>query len=168
SSTCTFKVCVLRQGCYLYNPSFELLLPNLPAANNCGDPIAFALGWSALTGTPDLWRPPFSSMVPGNCRGRENPCDGTNYAGLEGGYTSSGTFVTEEMMGTLMAPLNNGKQFRLIACLSLAESSPGPVMVEFVLANSANLAQQQVIEQVWVTKVNGWLNYQPPCFTVPD
>jgi hypothetical protein len=158
---------VLRQGCYLYNPSFEILAANLPAPVVCGDPIGFAIGWSALSGTPDLWRPPFASIVPGNCRGRENPCQGTNYAGLEGGYTSSGGFVTEQMMGTLIAPLNNGQQFRLRACLSLAGSSPGPVFLEFVLANSADLTQQQVIHQVWVTQREGWMQYQPPCFRVP-
>src|SRR5678815_401304 len=72
------------------------------------------------------------------------------------------------MMGTLIAPLNNGGKFRLRACLSLAESSPGPVLIEFVLANSANLAQQQVIHQVWVQQVNGWMQYLPPCFEVPQ
>ena len=71
------------------------------------------------------------------------------------------------MMGTLIAPLNNGQKFRLRACLSLAETSPGPVLLEFVLANSANLAQQQVIHQVWVIQKNGWIQYLPPCFTVP-
>jgi hypothetical protein len=151
----------------LFNPSFELLSANLPAASACGDPIAFAQGWSAIAGSPDLWRPPFASFAPGNCRGMERPCDGTNYAGLEGGYTSSGGFATEEMMGTLIAPLGNGQKFRLRACLSLAESSSGPVFIEFVLVNSANLAQQQVIHQVWVTQVNGWMQYLPPCFTVP-
>src|SRR5205085_4770411 len=100
-------------------------------------------------------------------RGQEKPCQGTNYAGLEGGYTSSGGFVTEEMMGTLIAPLSNGKQFRLRSCLSLGDTSTAPVLVEFVLANSANLAQQQVIHQVWVTLKNGWMQYLPPCFTVP-
>src|SRR5205814_7478632 len=137
--------------------SFELLAANLPPPAACGDPIAFATGWSALSGTPDLFRPP--AGVPINCRGVEKPCQGTNYAGLEGGYTSSGGFVTEEMMGTLIAPLNNGQQFRLRACLSLAESSPGPVLLEFVLANSANLAQQVVIHQTWVTKKDGWIQY---------
>jgi hypothetical protein len=168
SSSCTFKVCVLPQGCYLQNPSFELLSPNLPVPLACGDPIGFALGWSALSGTPDLFRPKFASFIPGNCRGREDPCQGTNYAGLEGGYSSSGGFTTEEMMGTLIAPLNNNQKFRLRACLSLADTSPGPVLLEFVLANSGNLAQQQVIHQVLVTQKNGWIQYQPPCFTVPD
>src|SRR5439155_1447576 len=96
------------------------------------------------------------------CRGVERPCDGTNYAGLEGGYTASGGFATEEMLGTLVAPLNNGQQFRLRACLSLAESSTGPVLVEFVLANSGNLAQQQVVHQVWVTQKAGWIQ-RPGC-----
>jgi hypothetical protein len=168
STTCTFKVCVLPQGCYLRNPSFELLAANLPAPLNCGDPINYAAGWSAVAGTPDLFRPSWASLAPGNCRGRENPCQGTNYAGLEGGYTASGGFVTEAMMGTLVAPLNNGQRFRLRACLSLAESSSGPVLVEFVLANSANLAQQQVIHQVWVTQKVGWMQYLPPCFVVPQ
>jgi len=169
TSTCTFRVCLLSQGCYVRNPSFELLLPPpLPVAAACGDPIALALGWSALSGTPDLFRPPFASIVPGNCRGQERPCDGTNYAGLEGGYTSSGGFTTEEMMGTLIFPLNNGDMFRLRACLSLAETSPGPVLLEFALANSANLAQQVVIHQVMVTQTNGWLQYLPPCFRVPQ
>ena len=118
ASTCSFKVCVLAQGCYLTNPSFELLTPNLPPPNNCGDPINFAIGWSAFAGTPDLFRPPFASLVPGNCQGTENPCHGTNYGGLEGGYTTSGGFTTEAMMGTLVAPLSNGKRFRLRACLS--------------------------------------------------
>jgi hypothetical protein len=167
TSTCTFKVCVLAQGCYLRNPSFEILNANLPPAANCGDPLAFAVGWSALSGTPDLFRPPWASFAPGNCRGVERPCEGTNYAGLEGGYTASGGFATEEMLGTLVAPLNNGQQFRLRACLSLAESSPGPVLVEFVLANSGNLAQQQVVHQVWVTQKVGWMQYLPPCFRVP-
>ena len=166
SSTCSFKVCVLRQGCYLTNPSFELLAANIPPAAVCGDPIGFAAGWSALSGTPDLFRPP--AGVPINCQGVEKPCQGTNYAGLEGGYTSSGGFTTEEMMGTLIAPLNNGKQFRLRACLSLADNSTGPVLVEFVLVNSANLAQQQVIHQVWVTQKVGWMQYLPPCFVVPQ
>jgi len=166
ASTCTFRVCVLRQGCYLTNPSFELVAANVPPPAVCGDPIADAIGWSALSGTPDLFRPP--TGVPVNCRGQEKPCQGTNYAGLEGGYTSSGGFTTEEMMGTLIVPLNNNKQFRLRACLSLAESSTGPVLVEFVLANSANLAQQQVIHQVWVTQKIGWQQYMPPCFLVPD
>jgi hypothetical protein len=167
TSTCTFKVCVLREGCYLYNPSFESLGANLAAPAPCGDPINFALGWTAVAGTPDLWRPPFASMAPGNCRGRENPCQGTNYAGLEGGYTASGGFTTEAMMGKLIAPLNNGQQFRLRACLSLAESSPGPVLVEFVLANSTDPTQEAVVHQVWVTKREGWMQYQPPCFRVP-
>ncbi|MDB6035832.1 MAG: hypothetical protein JWM16_6170, partial [Verrucomicrobiales bacterium] len=168
SSTCTFKVCLLPQGCYLRNPSFEQIGANLPAALNCGDPISYASGWSAVAGTPDLFRPPYASLAPGNCRGRENPCQGTNYAGLEGGYTATGGFVTEAMMGTLVAPLNNGQKFRLRACLSLAESSSGPVLVEFVLANSSNLAQQQVIHQVWVTQKVGWMQYLPPCFVVPE
>lgn len=168
ASTCSFKVCVLPQGCYLRNPSFELLAANLPAPLNCGDPINFAAGWTAVAGTPDLFRPPWASIAPGNCRGQEKPCQGTNYAGLEGGYTATGGFVTEAMMGTLVAPLNNGQKFRLRACLSLAESSPGPVFVEFVLANSGNPAQQQVIHQVWVTQKNGWQQYMPPCFTVPQ
>ena len=167
SSTCTFKVCVLREGCYLTNPSFELLAPNLPAALPCGDPIGYATGWKALSGTPDLWRPPYASFAPGNCRGRERPCQGTNYAGLEGGYTSTGGFATEEMMGTLVAPLTPGQKFRLRSCLSLAESSPGPVLIEFVLANSVDPTQQAVIHQVWVTQRDGWMQYQPPCFTVP-
>lgn len=167
SSTCTFKVCVVREGCYLTNPSFELLAPNLAAAAPCGDPIGFATGWKALSGTPDLWRPPYASFAPGNCRGRERPCQGTNYAGLEGGYTSSGGFATEAMMGTLVAPLTPGERFRLRSCLSLAESSPGPVLVEFVLANSADPTQQAVIHQVWVTQRDGWMQFQPPCFTVP-
>jgi len=167
TATCSFRVCVLRQGCYLRNPSFEILAANLPLPLNCGDPIAFATDWTALSGTPDLFRPPFASLVPGNCRGVENPCQGTNYAGLEGGYTTSGGFVTEEMMGTLIVPLNNGQRFRLRSCLSLAESSTGPVLIEFVLANSANLAQQQVVHQVLVTQKKGWMQYQPPCFLVP-
>lgn len=166
SSRCSFKVCVLRQGCYLLNPSFELLNANLPAPNNCGDPINFAQFWTAAAGTPDLWRPPWASLAPGNCRGRENPCHGTNYAGFEGGYTASGGFQTEAMMGTLVAPLNNGRKFRLRACLSLAESSPGPVWVEFVLASSVSGAEQ-VIHQVRVTRREGWDYYGPPCFTVP-
>jgi hypothetical protein len=168
ASTCSFRVCVLPQGCYLVNPSFEQLVANAPPANACGDIINLAVGWSALSGTPDLFRPPFASLAPGNCRGKENPCQGTNYAGLEGGYTASGGFATEEMMGTLIAPLSNGKSFRLRACLSLAESSPGPVVVEFVLANSANLAQQQVIHQVLVKQTVGWMQYQPPCFEIPQ
>jgi len=167
ASTCTFKVCVLREGCYLYNPSFEILNANVAAPVNCGDPIGFATGWSALSGTPDLFRPPFASLIPGNCRGRENPCQGTNYAGLEGGYTATGGFFTEEMMGTLIAPLNNGQLFRLRACLSLAESSSGPVLLEFVLANSADLTQQVKVHEVWVTQREGWMQYQPPCFRVP-
>jgi hypothetical protein len=167
TSTCTFKVCVLPTGCYLKNPSFELLQANLPAPANCGDPINFAQNWFPLVGTPDLFRPPWATFAPGNCRGRERPCQGTNYAGLEGGYNAAGLFQTEAMMGTLVAPLNNGKRFRLRACLSLAETAPGPVFIEFVLANSAILAQQQVIHQVWVTQKTGWQQYQPPCFTVP-
>ena len=168
ASTCTFKVCVLPQGCYLRNPSFEQVVANAPLPTNCGDPIGLAVGWTALSGTPDLFRPPFASMVPGNCRGQEDPCHGTNYAGLEGGYTASGAFMTEEMMGTLIAPLNNGQMFRLRACLSLAESSPGPVLIEFVLANSAAVAQQKVIHQVMVTQKKGWMQYLPPCFRVPE
>ena len=70
-------------------------------------------------------------------------------------------------MGTVIAPLSNGKKFRLRACLSLAETSPGPVYLEFVLVNSANLAQQQVIHRVWVNQKVGWMQYLPPCFTVP-
>jgi hypothetical protein len=167
ASSYTFKICVLPQGCYVQNPSFELLNANLPAPNACGDPINFAVGWSAVGGTPDLWRPPFASLAPGNCRGQERPCQGTNYAGLEGGYTTTGVFTTEAMMGTIIAPLANGPKFRLRACLSLAESSSGPVFLEFVLASSANPAQQQVIHQTWVTQKNGWVQYQPPCFMVP-
>ncbi len=71
------------------------------------------------------------------------------------------------MMGTLIAPLNNGQRFRLRSCLSLAEVSTASVLVEFVLANSANLAQQQVIHQVLVVQKKGWMQYQPPCFLVP-
>lgn len=167
TATCTFKVCVIRSGCYLKNPSFELLQANLPPPNACGDPLGFAQDWVALTGTPDLWRPPFASVAPGNCRGQERPCQGTNYAGFEGGYTASGGFATESMMGTIIAPLSNGQKFRLRACLSLAEISPGPVFVEFVLANSAAPAAEHVIHQVWVTQKAGWQQYQPPCFVVP-
>jgi hypothetical protein len=167
ASTCTFQVCVFPIGCYLKNPSFELLNANLPPAANCGDPLNFAQNWTPLAGTPDLFRPPWASLVPGNCRGQERPCHGTNYAGLEGGYSASGAFHTESMMGELVAPLSNGKKFRLRACLSLAETAPGPMFIEFVLANSANLALQHVIHQVWVVQKNGWQNHQPPCFQVP-
>ena len=91
TSTCTFKVCVLLQGCYLLNPSFEQVVAGAPVPAACGDLVSFAANWTALAGTPDLWRPPFATLVPGNCRGRENPCHGTNYAGLEGATTPSGS-----------------------------------------------------------------------------
>ncbi len=167
-SQCTFKVCLVPKGCYLRNPSFETVSPNAPPPDPCNDLVDLAPPWRSLLGTPNLFRP--AAGVPVNCRGQENPCEGKNYAGLEGGYTTTGGFVTESMIGQLVAPLPNGKRFRLRACLSLAESSPGPVIIEFVLANWANPAQQQVIHRERVTQKVGWQTTLPvpACFLVPQ
>lgn len=165
TNTCTFKVCVLPVGCYLRNGSFEQIVAGVPAPNFCGDPISDAIGWSALAGAPKLFRPP--AGVPANCWGNQVPCQGTNYAGISGGYTATAGFQTDQMLGQLIAPLNNGRPYRLRACLGLAAVSPGPVLVEFVLANQVNPAQQTVVNQTWVTQRPGWQYLQAPCFVVP-
>jgi len=72
------------------------------------------------------------------------------------------------MLGRTVVPLNNGKLYRVRACLSLATNSPGPaVLVEFVLANQANPAQQLTINQTWVQTRNAWQYLVAPCFLVP-
>ncbi len=166
-SSCSFKVCVRPVGCYLKNPSFELIVANPQPANACGlEPVDNAQSWSTLSGAPALFR------VPANCWGNEVACDGTNYAGIGSTNTAAGGFGTDEMLGRLTVPLVNGKAYRLKGCLSLAEASSAPgVMVQFVLANQANPLQQFVINQTWVYQKVGWQPVQPqqpPCFIVPQ
>jgi hypothetical protein len=151
------------------NPSFELLVANPPPPNFCGEPVDDALGWKTLTGAPKLFRPP--AAVPNNCWGTIYPCDGTNYAGFQGGFTTAaGGFMTDEMIGRTVVPLMNGRRYQLSACLSLSTNSP--ILVEFVLANYANPAQQYVINYTWVhTDEPIWQGVQPnpaPCFVVPQ
>jgi hypothetical protein len=166
STTCTFKVCVLKPGCYLRNPSFEQIVAAPQPPNACGaEPVDDAVYWKTLSGSPYLFRPP--AGVPVNCWGNELPCDGTNYAGIS--YSAVPAFTTDQMIGQTVVPLSHGNRYRLRACLSLADNSPGPVLVEFALANKANPAQQFVINQTFVTQKVGWqpVFAQPPCFTVP-
>ncbi len=168
-SECKFLVCVLPAGCYLRNPSFEQPAVILQPTNACGgEPVDNAASWVTLAGTPMLFRPP--AGVPVNCWGQELPCQGTNFAGLAGGYTSGTNFQTDQMMGRTVVPLNNGRLYRLRACLSLADNSPGPVYVEFVLSNHAETNQQYVVNRTWVTQKAGWqpVIAQPPCFVVPE
>jgi HYR domain-containing protein len=165
--SCHFRVCVLPAGCYLKNPSFEIVITNAPT--NCGEPVDDAASWTTLAGAPKLFQPP--PAVPLNCWGYIYPCSGSNYAGISGGYNSAGLFQTDQMLGRTVVPLNNGKAYRVRACLSLATNSPGAaVLVEFVLANQANPAQQFVINQTWVQTRNFWQPVQygsVPCFIVP-
>ena len=168
-TTCRFRVCVLPPGCYLKNPSFEIVVTNAPT--NCGEPVDDALSWTTLAGAPKLFQPPVA--VPLNCWGFMYPCNGTNYAGISGGYdTASGVFQTDQMLGRTVVPLSNGKLYRLRACLSLATNSPGTnVLVEFVLVNQATpAAPQVVINQTLVQAQNFWQGVQlqfGPCFLVP-
>jgi hypothetical protein len=166
ATTCTFKVCVAKPGCYLRNPSFEQIVAAPQPPNACGgEPVDDAVYWKTLSGSPMLFRPP--AGVPANCWGNELPCDGTNYAGIS--YSTTPAFSTDEMIGQTTVPLSHGKPYRLQACLSLADNSPGPVLVEFALANKANPAQQFVINHTFVTQKVGWQHIiaQPPCFVVP-
>src|SRR5262249_41121527 len=100
-ATCQFVVCVQKQGCYVLNPRFERLIINAPP-NNCGEPVDDALGWKTLAGAPKLFRPP--AAVPVNCWGDSYPCDGTNYAGFSGGFSTAGGFQTDAMIGRTIVP----------------------------------------------------------------
>ncbi len=166
TNSCVFRVCVLTNLCYLRNPSFEFVVPGAPPPTFCGEPVNDALAWTTLAGAPKLFRP--TAAVPVNCWGSEAPCNGTNYAGLSGGYDTSGNFSTDEMLGQLIVPLTPNGLYRLRACLSLADNSTGAVViVEFAIANRANPAQQLVINQSAVHLKAGWQNIAPPCFKVP-
>jgi len=56
TNSCHFRVCVLPPGCYLKNPSFEIVVTNTPT--NCGEPVDDALAWTTLAGAPKLFQPP--------------------------------------------------------------------------------------------------------------
>ncbi|MDO8615775.1 MAG: hypothetical protein Q7T33_08585 [Dehalococcoidia bacterium] len=165
-----------QEGNLVVNPSFEIVTGKLGLVALGGAPHPLtssqAPGWSAGPGisasakTPDILTPnpadysptppsPYdvNGYVPNNPMGSEPAFDGSNYAGISAGVFS-GTYKSEELIGTLTAPTAAGT-YIVAAWMSEGETRNNPVDMQILLQQGSNPAVPVVLAG-HVAITNGW------------